>query len=166
MILCRQLFGGLPSKSQVCEELLGYSDYQLHDFAVQHGLSKWALPDDAVLASGKCRLLVELLADLQARPAPANACDQADLICTSVAVPCSQVTASFGVQLDTASQSTPASAPASLVDATPATKTCFCLPSYSCPCNSLVLLVCQRRSRWDGLTASPVMGSGAFMPHL
>lgn len=75
LITCRQLFGGSPSQSQVCEELLGYSDYRLHDFAVQHGLSKWVLPDEAVLASGKCRLLVELLADLQARPAPATGFD-------------------------------------------------------------------------------------------
>ena len=45
---------------------MGYSDYKLHDFALQHGLTKFQLPDDAVLASGKCGLLVELLADLQA----------------------------------------------------------------------------------------------------
>ena len=48
---------------------MGYSDYKLHDFALQNGLTKFQLPDDAVLASGKCGLLVELLADLQASTA-------------------------------------------------------------------------------------------------
>ena len=47
------------------EELLSYSDHRLHDFALQHGLTKFVLSDEAVMASGKCQLLVELLEDLQ-----------------------------------------------------------------------------------------------------
>lgn len=66
---CRQLFGGDGGQARVLDELMGYSDYKLHDFALQNGLTKFQLPDDAVLASGKCGLLVELLADLQASTA-------------------------------------------------------------------------------------------------
>ena len=62
---CRQIFGGGCGKERISEELSGYSDHRLHDFALQHGLSKFVLSDEAVMSSGKCQLLVELLEDLQ-----------------------------------------------------------------------------------------------------
>ena len=43
-----------------------YSDYRLHSFALQHGLNKFLLDDEAVMSSAKCQLMVELLRDLQA----------------------------------------------------------------------------------------------------
>lgn len=69
--ICRQLFGGNGGQVRVLEELQGYSDYKLHSFALQNGLTKFQLAEDAVLGSGKCRLLVELLADLKASQHPA-----------------------------------------------------------------------------------------------
>lgn len=68
MNACRQLFGGQCTTSHVSEELLTYSDYRLHDFALRHNLHSFLLGEEAVMSSAKCQLMVELLKDLQVNP--------------------------------------------------------------------------------------------------
>lgn len=65
MDACRQLFGDQCNKSRISEELLMYSDYRLHDFALRHNLPSFLLGEEAVMSSAKCQLMVELLRDLQ-----------------------------------------------------------------------------------------------------
>ncbi|MEW5304870.1 MAG: hypothetical protein WDW36_007450 [Sanguina aurantia] len=61
------LFGGNCSEARVLEEMGGYSDLQLHNFAGSHPrfLSKFLLPDAAVMSSAKCVLLDTLLPRLK-----------------------------------------------------------------------------------------------------
>ncbi len=65
-LLGRQIFGGGCNQARISEELMAYSDHRLHDFALQHGLNKFVLDDDAVLTSSKCLLMSKLLKELQA----------------------------------------------------------------------------------------------------
>ncbi|KAK9819591.1 hypothetical protein WJX72_000080 [[Myrmecia] bisecta] len=65
----RGVFGGGAGQERVREELLGYSDFSLHAFALANGRAfrKFLLDPSHALASGKCRLLAKLLPELQER---------------------------------------------------------------------------------------------------
>ena len=63
----RGLFGEQCSAARVQEEMAGYSDYQLHRFALQHPrrFGEYALNAARVMDSGKCALLARLLPQLK-----------------------------------------------------------------------------------------------------
>lgn len=72
--VCRGLFGEQCTLARVHEELLGYSDYSLHSFALQHPkrFGSFALDAKHVMDSGKFRTLAELLPRLQVCAASAT----------------------------------------------------------------------------------------------
>ena len=69
MCLRRGLFGEQAGLERVRQELLGYSDFQLHRFAAAHAkrFAGFMLPPACLRDSGKCLLLAALLPQLQAR---------------------------------------------------------------------------------------------------
>ena len=65
--VCRGIFGDTCNLERVREELLSYSDYGLHRFALNQG-SKFAdflLDPEHLMDSAKCRALSELLPKLR-----------------------------------------------------------------------------------------------------
>ena len=66
---CRQVFGGNATKDKVREELMTYSDYNLHAFALgnKKHFQKYVLPQDAVFDSAKCCRLRDMLLELKAK---------------------------------------------------------------------------------------------------
>lgn len=69
-VLCRrQVFGGNATKDKVREELMTYSDYSLHAFALgnKKHFQKYVLPQDAVFDSAKCCRLRDMLLELKAK---------------------------------------------------------------------------------------------------
>ena len=70
VVVCRGLFGEQASVGRVTEELMGYSDFQLHRFALVHPkrFGAYALEPACLQDSGKCALLARLLPQLQVLP--------------------------------------------------------------------------------------------------
>ncbi len=64
---CRGLFGEQCRAERVREEMAGYSDFQLHRFALQHPrrFGEYALDTARVMDSGKCAALARLLPQLK-----------------------------------------------------------------------------------------------------
>lgn len=64
---CRGVFGEECSAARVREEMAGYSDFQLHRFALQHPrrFGEFALDAARVMDSGKCGALARLLPQLK-----------------------------------------------------------------------------------------------------
>ena len=64
---CRGIFGDTCTLERVREELLGYSDFGLHRFALSQGLkfADFLLDPDHLMDSAKCRALSELLPKLR-----------------------------------------------------------------------------------------------------
>ena len=69
VLCCRQVFGGNATKDKVREELMTYSDYSLHAFALgnKKHFQKYVLPQDAVYDSAKCCRLRDMLLELKAK---------------------------------------------------------------------------------------------------
>ena len=67
VIACRGLFGETCTLGRVQEELLSYSDFALHCFALSHGpkFAEFALGPEHLMHSAKCRALSELLPQLK-----------------------------------------------------------------------------------------------------
>lgn len=66
----RGLFGAQATETKVKKELLGYSDYELHSFALDNGerFSSYILKEEHLFCSAKCRFLAKLLPDLKVLP--------------------------------------------------------------------------------------------------
>ena len=69
VVCCRQVFGGNATKDKVREELMTYSDYSLHAFALgnKKHFQKYVLPQDAVFDSAKCCRLRDMLLELKSK---------------------------------------------------------------------------------------------------
>ncbi len=69
VIARRGLFGETCMLGRVQEELLSYSDFGLHCFALSHGplFAKFPLGPEHLMDSAKCRALSELLQQLRVR---------------------------------------------------------------------------------------------------
>lgn len=67
----RGLFGEQAGLERVWQELLGYSDFQLHRFAAAHPkrFGGFMLQPECLRDSGKCLLLATLLPQLKVRTA-------------------------------------------------------------------------------------------------
>ena len=64
---CRGVFGDTCTLQRVQEELLGYSDFGLHRFALSQGarFADFLLDPEHLMDSAKCRTLSELLPKLR-----------------------------------------------------------------------------------------------------
>ena len=65
--VARAIFGGDATLDKIRAELLGYSDFELHSFALSNGkrFADFVLSQEHLYSSAKCRLLAKLLPELQ-----------------------------------------------------------------------------------------------------
>ena len=63
----RAIFGGDATLDKIRAELLGYSDFELHSFALSNGkrFADFVLSEEHLYSSAKCRLLAKLLPELK-----------------------------------------------------------------------------------------------------
>ncbi len=66
-VVCRGIFGDTCTLQRVQEEMLGYSDFGLHRFALNQGakFADFLLDPEHLMDSAKCRALSELLPKLK-----------------------------------------------------------------------------------------------------